>query len=209
MGGWVKRIKKEIKKHPAKAVLLGVLCLVALILWGPKMARRQSPREDGKTLAASGTMVLLPASIASEMGQSGKNGESDSSLGVKEKWKEIARWHDAHRGELAIADDFRDPLAAVATGDGGAQNSAREAAQDMGAVARSMIRCTGVIITPRRRWVVLDGKCLEEGSELMLRQGSVECRLQVVRVHENKVVFKVNDTLFEYNIKNLGITTNR
>jgi len=212
MGGLAKRIRREIKKHPAKATLLGILCVVALALWGPKMLARRSTAGNGGALATSASLLPITSSATSQIiqiSQTSQNVKSEAVLESDGKWRELVKWQSTHRSELAIPADLRDPFAAVVMVNSGAWEKAQETADGLAAAVRSMIRCTGVVITPKRRWVILDSKYVEEGSEFTLRHGGTECRVQVVRVYDDRVVFRVNGNTFEYNIARLGIIPDR
>ncbi|WP_347245240.1 hypothetical protein [Thermogutta sp.] len=205
----VKRIKKEFRKHPAKAVLLGVLCVVAFFLWGPKMLGRRPATENGGTFAPSASILATSILMTKQTGEEGQNAQLSVESVNGEKWREVAKWRRANLAALALPSDLRDPFSAVTMESGTAQAKGVVTAESSLAVIQSMIHCTGVVITPKRRWVILDNKSLEEGSELTLRHKGSECRIHVVKVYADKVIFEINGRTLEYNITKLGIVPDR
>ena len=177
---FVRQLRREVKAHPKRAMLLAALTAVGVYFWAPLVADWVAPDQSTVAPAPAKKNATPPA---------GGTAKPDSAVTTPQKTPNATSWTrlwaairedertQPSRVLSATADPFRPfPALAEPEENADAQAVAQETteAQQSTTVARPAspadatprslgMKLTGTIIGPRRRAAVIDGKVVAEG----------------------------------------------
>lgn len=115
MGKLGKRLKRELKKSPGKAALLGLVCLIAVWYWAPLIKNwftgACEPPQDiivVQPAQPSGTGLPLIATAETEVSKA---------VSAVNSWQKLAKWldEDPRATTATLPEDDRDPFGRTGT----------------------------------------------------------------------------------------------
>lgn len=208
MEKWIKKIKKEIKRSPAKAAALGGLAVVAVAIWGYRLAA--APR----FVSQQGVVVGLGQVEGASAGPMFPQQEEPVATTVEESQVDLTPWHvlQAWRAnplgdDPALGQPARDPFAirTPATPQS-AEDSPSEARVDDVSPETLGLRFTGVVIAGNSRAAIVENRLLWEGSSFKVQRNGRSYIARICEVTPTVIKLSIDGTMFEQSLPELGLS---
>lgn len=168
----LKRFRREAAKNPKKALVLGLLALVALYFWAPLVVgwfRSEGAAASGvaEQMAIVGPGGELSGPSGAVPGEKGGAADKSASAASARTWRELAEWidQDARMTPVSAALWQRDPFAQPASGKAAVEEpSAAEIAAQEAITPESLgLTLSSTVVGARRRIARIGGKNYAEG----------------------------------------------
>jgi hypothetical protein len=200
-----KKLRREARANPKKAVFLGVAALVAVYFWMPLVwgwIGKSDPKMATPDVSAGATSTVAAAPPA---------GESAAKPSVPERpnWQQIIRWmHDDPRTMTApplmtTRDPFEPPKIEVAETKPVEPPKPKPSA--IAPTAAGLV-LTSTIIGPQRRVAQINGKTYAVGQtvEALKQKEAVGAAFRLVEVQSRRAVLEADGQRFELSIPEPG-----
>lgn len=186
----VRRIKREARNSPGKALLLAGLLGLALYSWAPLVAGwlAGSGESSGATAKSERNReepaTAAPSTVAAEQ---------DEATEDRPSWQELQQWRQASPWASPVElTQMRDPFRAVApeseTVDASEANEEVVKTKPEQMFAGLDLPLTGTIVGPKRRVAILDGQAYREGDIIRVERLGTTWELEIRRITPNRVV---------------------
>ena len=186
---------REATSSPKKAVILGLLLLVALYYWAPLIAglfgKEKTAQEPPGAVEPADMLPFVPVVSA---------GVTDRPMVADEPtihdWRQIARWLDEDPATRPVADlaERRDPFRAVLIVVAGTEDD--EEIDESLSVKPELtpetlgMQLSGTVVGTRRRVAMIGGKVYTEGRTVPAVGQSQEIEFVLSEVHPRKIVLE-------------------
>lgn len=207
MATLIRRIKRDIKKSPAKATALGGLLVLAVAIWGSKLVATPNSVVQG-SMVANTPQVLSAAvpMVAPEQISQQVTAVQEANIDLA-PWHVIQTWRDQSLDENTRLPHLdRDPFAiseivALQSGKGSPSDSAKLplSPEDLG------LRFTGVVISAQYRAAIFENQAMSEGSALKIERDGVTHLVKITEVHPTRIKFTIDGTEYEQSLPELGL----
>ncbi len=188
----IRRIKREARNSPAKALVLAALFGFAVYSWAPLVVgfltvEDQTPRPTAKNEPQPG-----------QPHQAEKAGEKPLAAAEKTEttrrptWRQVRQWRQdspwTAPAELSL---LRDPFRLMP-----GQNNAVAASEESEeppkttpeqAVAGLAIQLTGTLVSPKRRVAIIDGRAYREGDTIRVEHLGTTWEMEIRHIEPNRV----------------------
>jgi hypothetical protein len=192
-----KRLQREVLGNPKKALLLGLLCLVAGYFWAPLLAGSFKEADSTATapIAADSTLPITPTTSAGPV--------QTPAVASSYTWKQIAECLDRTQSQQStnIAADGRDPFKPAPS-----VEAPTESVVEVKTSAPSLspqqagLSLSSTMVGPRYGIALIGGEAYRVGDEIMAAtDDSVTFRLK--SIHAKHVVLERNGEEFELALK--------
>ncbi len=204
------RLKREIKANPKKAVILGVVTLVAVYFWVPLVLGWANKNKSRVAATPVVTANASTAPVASPI-PNGSTGGNETSAAVRPSWAQVAQWkQNDPRTKTAdpLATD-RDPFSPVKTETISPEEVAAKAASAKPAVlspAQAGLVLTSTVVGPERRVAQINGKSYSVGQTIQVIKDSKSLGISftLVDVQPRSVVLESDGRQFDLAIPQPG-----
>jgi hypothetical protein len=195
-----KKIRREVVANPKKAVLLGVMAVVALYFWAP-LVRGWLSADKATTEAGEAAVPSVAASAATA--------PAPTTASDRPTWRQIIEWmpNDSRTmiaPSLTTArDPFELPTSEVVKLKGESKPEVRRPPLTASSVGLSL---TSTIIGPQRRVAQINGRTYTEGQTIDVgkERDSVPTKVQLIEVHPRRVVLQCGEDRLELVIPEPG-----
>ncbi len=206
MERWIKKIKREIKRSPAKAAVLGGLALVAVAIWGYRLVaapRPASPQAMVAGMAQSG--VATPVPMFSQQQEPVATIVEESQVDLT-PWQVLQAWRAEPLGDDTALRPARDPffITSPATSQS-VEDSPSEARVDDVSPETLGLRFTGVVIANNSRAAIVENRLLWEGSAFKVQRNGRSYIVRICEVTPTVVKLSIDGTMFEQSLPELGL----
>ncbi len=188
----LRRIKREARNSPAKAVVLAGLFGFAVYSWAPLVvgfltADEQTPRQAVKNEPQPG-----PPHQAHKAGEKPQAAAENTERTRRPTWCQVRQWRQdcpwTAPAELSLLRDpfhlIPDPNNAVAESQTPEEPPKATPEQ---AVAALAIQLTGTLVSPKRRVAIIDGRAYREGDTIHVEHLGTTWEMQIRRIEPNRV----------------------
>jgi len=196
-----KQLRREATTNPKKAVVLGLLALVALWFWVPLMwgwiSTGDAEAEDA--VAARIGSSIRPDATLKETDESPKSKSKSKSI---HPWRQLVQWMDNDPQTLPATlvsetrDPFRTPAVEVAEAEPIVEDEPEEVPLDVTPESLGM-SLSSTIIGPRRRTARIDGKSYQQGKLVEVVSDGQQIQFELVEVHPRHVILEREGKRFE------------
>ena len=211
MASLIKKIKRDIKKSPTKAAVLAGLVVLAVAIWGSKLAATPGAVVQG-SMAPGGSQVLpttVPA-VAPEHGTA-------QTMTVQEEKIDLSAWHIIRTWREQSLDENdslphldRDPFAMnEVLASQSSDETPSEAVKSPISPEELGLRFTGVVISGRYRAAILQNRTVNEGAEIRIERNGVAYLVKITEVHTSRVKFTIDGIEYEQALRDIGLESLR
>lgn len=197
---FVKQLRREATASPQKAVVLGLLGVVALWFWAPLVLGWMGPDEDE---AAKAVVPAEPATIVASPMAVSPNTNSKEAEGRQHNWRQLDHWMNSDPRTLAatLVSDARDPFRVSRTVvvEVKPTEEVEELPQEVTPESLGML-LSSTIIGPHRRMARIDGKTYEQGKLVTLVKDEQRIEFNLLEVHSRHVVLEREEKRYELKI---------
>ncbi len=205
---FVKQLRREATANPKKAVVLGLLGVVALWFWAPLVWGWIGPDEaDGET--AKAVTPTEPATIVASPMAVSPHTNSKEAEGRQHNWRQLDHWMNNDPQTLAatLVSDARDPFRASQTEVVNAKSTEEVEKLPLEVTPESLgMSLSSTIIGPRRRMARIDGKTYQQGKPVTLVKDEQRIEFNLLEVHPRHVVLEREGVRFELKIPSRAST---
>jgi hypothetical protein len=206
MARLIKKIKRDIKKSPAKAVVLAGLVVLAVAIWGSKLVA--TPRTVVQASTAPDGAHVLPTTIPTvtpELGNTQPTTVQDE-IDLR-AWHVIRTWREQSLDEDETLPPLdRDPFVmneVIASQSSGETLTKAPnlpiSPEDLG------LRFTGVVISGHYRAAILENRTVNEGAEIRIERDGVVYCVQITQVDTTRVKFTIDGVEHEQSLRDFGL----
>ncbi|MGQ9505173.1 MAG: hypothetical protein ACUVQG_10575 [Thermogutta sp.] len=207
MAGLLKKIRRDIKKSPAKAAALGGLVVLAVAIWGSRLRATSNPVavEGTVAVAPNGFPVAGPTAAADKVTDHFPPGEE-----VKidlTAWHVIRNWRSRPLDEDQLLSDLgRDPFAPneVITPQP-ASNGTSETSKSLISLEAFGLRFTGAVVSSRDRIAILENQAVREGSVLRVERNGRSYLVMIKEVGPTSVKLTIDGVDYEQSLPDFGL----
>lgn len=206
----IKRFRREAAKNPKKALVLGLLVLVALYFWAPLVVgwfRSEAGASGDPTqeMAILGSVGTSPASSAAASAETGAAAAEDSATAAARRaWRELAEWidQDTRMVPVSAVGWPRDPFVLPAAEEQVAEEpSAAEVAAQQAVTPQSLgLTLSSTVVGARRRIARIAGKNYGEGDTVEATKDGRSYAFLVASVTPRRVVLSREGQRYELTI---------
>ncbi len=190
---FIERLKREVREHPQKAALLGVLLFVSLWFWAPLVTRWfEADKTPAHQLAQPVTEVAVGDSAAVDFVEE-----------EEEPWQTFAKRleHDRRTTPVGALGLSRDPFQVVQAQATNSETPADEAKPAHWSPRRLGMKLTSTVVGAGRRVAMIDGRAYREGSRIMKRVGNQTVQFELARVAAKHVVLVQGENAYRLKIE--------
>lgn len=207
MAGLLKKIRRDIKKSPAKAAVLGGLVVLAVAIWGSRLTATSNPvAQEG---AVAGTPDEFPLAFPTD---AANNGTDLFPPGEEPKidltaWHIVRNWRNQPLDEDQLLSDLdRDPFAPnkVVTPQL-ASNGASETSGLPISPEAIGLRFTGAVVSSRDRIAILENQAVREGSVLRVEWNGRSYLVMIKEVGHTNVKLTIDGVDYEQSLRDFGL----
>lgn len=197
----IKKIRREIKRSPAKAAVLGSLVLVAVAIWGSKLAATPSP---GVQESSMSSISLNPQPKVPEVGPSQENKQTTTEVNLElHAWQMLQAWRTQPFDPPILE---RDPFATEAVGNVQPSNdTSNETSTSPPSPEDLGIHFTGVIIAGHDRTAILENQPVRAGSTLKIERDGRSHFVKILEVTRTGIRLSIDGAEFEQVLPDLGL----
>lgn len=208
MSKWIKKIKREFKRSPGKAAVLGGLAVVAVAFWGYRLAA--APRSVSQQASVSGmgqaeTETDGPVFPTQEGSIVASSEEAKVDL---TPWHVLQAWRaQPFQAETASAQLGRDPFVMKSPPvHQSAEESLGKSDVDDVSPATLGLRFTGVVIAGDWRAAILENRLLWEGSAFKVHRNGRSYVVRICEVTPTAIKLTIDGAVFEQSLPELGLS---
>ena len=207
----VRQLRREMRTNPKKAVVLGLLGVVAVWFWAPLAASWIAPDDPAAEHAAVASPVALSLPEMSPQmpitGQTASDPTPETGESPGHSWQQLARWIDADPRTLAtkVSCDQRDPFVVPRAEvveeslDDESGMLPGPSPEELTPESLGMV-LSSTIIGPRDRGARINGKLYQQGESIVLELEGQPIEFSLAEVHLRHVVLGRNEERFELKI---------
>jgi hypothetical protein len=198
------QLRRDLAANPKKAAALALMVAVALYFWGPlawKFVKASGAKQNNKANMAS--LILTDDPV--EPSQQTKGGTR-----TKFRWEKVRQLiqQDPHMLSATFDVGWIDPFRNSATAAGEVEPASETPTDDPAAAAAAAaaidpqslgIALSGVMITPRNRFAMINGETCREGELISVadkRDKTVVYELRVLKVSRQSVQLEIGSKIF-------------
>ena len=191
-----RQLRREALASPKKAVVLGVLALLASYYWGPLVWGWISPSEESaEPTAAEAGADLDPgpwAAIASAQAPTPTKTR-------QHPWTQLDEWIRQDPTTTPVEDPagWRDPFTVVSTGIEVDQDEEAQPDEPQVTPATLGVELSGTLVGPDRRVALIGGKAYREGQTIKVDQDDRPIEFELVEVHPQRIVLHLHGSRFD------------
>ncbi|MEN6497037.1 MAG: hypothetical protein ABFD16_22315 [Thermoguttaceae bacterium] len=189
---WIKQLRREAARNPAKAGVLGLLVVVALWFWAPLVwglvgSREESsqPSPTGSPLATRDVSSPAPASTAT--------------AAPAATWQQLVEWRkrDPRTTAADMLKTRRDPFHAIPSAVVQEEVKAVPVVQVVITPEQLGLRLSSTVVGSDRRVALINGRIYREGQVLKCGKEAQEILFRLAEVHSRHVVLEREGHRFE------------
>lgn len=196
---FVKQLRREATASPKKAVVLGLLGVVALWFWAP-LVLGWIGSDDAQSEAAK---AVAPVAIVASPAAVSPDTNSKEAEGRQHNWRQLDHWMNSDPRTLAatLVSDARDPFCVSRTEVVKAKPTEEVEEFPLEVTPESLgMSLSSTIIGPRRRLARIDGKTYEQGKLVTLVKDEQRIEFNLLQVHSRHVVLEREGERYELKI---------
>lgn len=207
MAGLLKKIRRDIKKSPAKAAALGGLVVLAVAIWGSRLTATSNPVavEGPVAVAPNGFPVADPTVAADKVTDHFPPGE-EPKIDLT-AWHVVRNWRSQPLDEDQLLSDLdRDPFAPndVITPQP-ASNGASQTSKSPISPEAFGLRFTGAVVSSRDRIAILENQAVREGSVLRVERNGRSYLVMIKEVGPTNVKLTIDGVDYEQSLPDFGL----
>ncbi len=198
----VKQLRREARTHPAKAVFLGGLGLLALWFWVPLAASWIAPDDPKPENTAAASPMEMAVATPTRPGI--EQGPVDAS---RHSWQRLTQWMDADPRTWAThvsvqrRDPFANPQSEVVEEPIGDETDESPQAMQAEITPESLgMALCGTVVGPNRRMARIGKNLYRPEDTLVVEKDGQEIEFKLAEVHARHVVLQHGQTRFELRI---------
>jgi hypothetical protein len=179
-----KRFRREMTGNPKKAVLLGLLSLVAMYFWGPLLWRQFAKDEAAVVAVAANPVATAAGPVAQPSDQTALTADKNEAAAIP--WQQLAKWmdNDPQATAAKFVAEQRNPFAPTQS-----KRQPPPRLEQLGATPQSVgLELSSTIIGAKRRVARISGRTYEEGQTIEASKDGQPIAFTLAEVHSRHVV---------------------
>jgi len=197
---FVKQLRREAKRNPKKAGVLGLLAVVALYFWAPLVWGMIQSTEQ--TTAAEAETPAMAGGSSSPLPTGTESAPTTATASVP--WQQLVEWRkqDILTTPVETPETVHDPfrVAQAKPVELEQEEKQREKLQALITPEMMGLKLTSTVVGPGRRVALINGKIFLEGQQIACGKSGEEIVFDLVEVRARQAVLERDGKRFELTI---------